>query len=84
MHGYAELIEGWRDKCREVESERDALRAEVEVLRRALAFLAKQISSVHGACPADCDCDHYPDLSCKDSLSAWAISEARKDKEGEG
>ena len=39
MHGYAELIEGWRDKCREVESERDTLRAEVEVLRRDIAGL---------------------------------------------
>jgi hypothetical protein len=80
MHGYAELIEGWRDKCREAESERDALRAEVEVLRRALKEVVGLISMMN---PGD-DCPRYDVKAldciadCVKCLSAWAISEARK------
>ncbi len=66
----------------ELESERDALRAEVEVLRRAMQVLAELIDC--GCCPMNRDCE-VRFSECDHSRKVqWAISEAAPDKEGEG
>ena len=72
MHGYAELIEGWRDKCREAESERDALRAEVEVLKKEMEDSQSEMAMLRGALREVLE--WWPVLA---KIEA-AISEARK------
>ncbi|MFA5377827.1 MAG: hypothetical protein WC455_18900 [Dehalococcoidia bacterium] len=76
----------------EGQSERDALRAEVEILRRVVEELADGVPCHR--CPGkqgiDAPTDPCPpcDETCASRIikvvSGWAISEARKDKEGEG
>ena len=62
--------------------ERDALRAEVEMLRRAMQVLAELIDC--GCCPMNRDCE-VRFSECDHSRKVqWAISEAAPDKEGEG
>jgi len=76
MHGYAELIEGWRDKCREVESERDALRAEVEVLKKEMEDSQSENAMLRGVLHGLLE--WWPVLAKIEE----AISEARKGGEG--
>jgi len=66
------------------ESERDALRAEVEKYKRALEWvLRKTVDSMD--CPMDCppelhgkECDGPSNRECVKCVSKWALSEAGK------
>jgi predicted nucleic acid-binding Zn-ribbon protein len=73
------------DVERAAESERDALRAEVEVMRRAVEWvLRKTVDSMD--CPpefrGDVICDGPSNSECVKCVMKWAISEARKGDEG--
>jgi hypothetical protein len=64
----------------DLESERDALRAEVEVLRRAMEILADwtYAGSDCPPWPKPHDCIGEDRAACNKCVSQWAISEARK------
>jgi len=72
------------DVERAAESERDALRAEVEKYKRALEWvLRKTVDSMD--CPMDCppelhgkECDGPSNRECVKCVSKWALSEAGK------
>ncbi len=87
--------EACADLANQAMDERDSLRAEVEVYKRAMKVLATRLDDKEdciemGDCPypavpwATPNRDEVLSESCVKCLTAWAISEAGKDKEGEG
>ena len=70
------VLDRLKARCQEAESERDALRAEVERYKRAVDVLSDYFCPPIGSARCEQFCEKYSD--CNDCMVEWALSEAGK------